>query len=169
MKQSYVTPTGTTYPVLLGGNQIAAAYGTSKEDYLVIDGNGICTYRVKNYNQSAVEKALDDALVATDVPDDQSSQPENFNLEQNYPNPFNAQTTISFQIGNRMAQSVSLMIYDLQGKEVRTILYGNLTSGSYRFTWDGRNNNDENVASGVYHYLLQVGKNKDIKKMTLLR
>lgn len=169
VKQSYVNPTGTTYPVLLSGNQVGATYGATKEDYFVIDRNGICTYRVKNYNKAGVEKALDDALAATDVADDQELHPYRFRLEQNYPNPFNSQTAIKFQVENQNFQIVSLKIYDVQGREVRLLVSANLASGEYSLKWDGRNNKDEQVASGLYYYLLQVGDRKAIKKMTLIR
>jgi hypothetical protein len=169
VKQSYVNPTGTTYPVLLSGNQVGAEYGTTKEDYLVIDGSGVCTYRVKNYNQAAVENALNEALAATDVPGEQTTQPQDFNLEQNYPNPFNSQTAIKFQLNNQTSQRVAIKIYDLQGREVRVLVNQNLASGSYTLEWDGLNGKKEQVTSGVFYYLLQVGDKKEIKKMTLLR
>ncbi len=155
--------------MLLSGNQLGATYGTSKEDYLVIDNSGICTYRVHSYDQAAVEKALDDALSTTNVPDDPINQPVDFNLEQNYPNPFNSQTAIKFHLNNRAFQPVLLKIYDLQGRLVRILLNENLSAGSYIVNWDGNDQNNRQVTSGVFYYQLQVGNNKEMMKMTLLR
>jgi hypothetical protein len=108
VKQSYVVPTGTSYPVLLSDNQIGANYGTNKEDYLVIDGTGTCTYRVHSYDQAGVEKALDDALAISDVPGESATNPGDFSLEQNYPNPFNSQTMIQFQLTDLNGKPVAL-------------------------------------------------------------
>jgi hypothetical protein len=169
VQQFYVNPTGTTYPILLSGNQAGAAYGATKEDYFVIDGTGICTYRVRGYNQAAVEKALDDALATSSVPDDRTAKPENFVLEQNYPNPFNSRTIIQFQLNDSGSRLVSLKIYDLHGKEVVTLIEKNMSAGSYSIDWDGRDFNDRSVSSGIYYYSLQVGNKKELKKMTLIQ
>ena len=164
-----MVPTGTTYPVLLSGNQVGSVYGTSKENYLVIDGSGTCTYRVNGYNQAGVENALDEVLATSNVPGDRTSNPDNFQLEQNYPNPFNSQTVIRFQLDNKESQAVLLKIYDLQGREVTTLVNENLAAGVYTVNWNGRDYNNQPVTSGIFYYMLQVNDRKEMKKMTLVR
>lgn len=155
--------------MLLGGNQVGADYGTCKEDYLVINGTGTCTYRVHGYNQAGVEKTLDDALATSNVPHDQTSNPGDFNLEQNYPNPFNSQTIIQFQLNDRESQAVLLKIYDLQAREVTTLVNENLDAGVYTVNWNGQDYANQPVTSGIFYYLLQVGNKKEMKKMMLVR
>ena len=97
------------------------------------------------------------------------SVPAKFELFSNYPNPFNPQTTISFTLDK--SGPVSLKIYNSSGQLVRTLinqekLYkGNL----YRYTWYGRNNKGNPVASGVYFYRLQTEQRSSVKKMLLVR
>ena len=88
-------------------------------------------------------------------------------LRQNKPNPFNPTTTISFAIPNRT--QVSLKIYDIAGREVRTLVNDVMEKDNYDVTWQGRDNNGHSVASGVYFYRLNAGKETATKKMVLLR
>jgi hypothetical protein len=92
---------------------------------------------------------------------------KSYTLRQNYPNPFNPNTTISYQIP--VAEKVSLKVYDMLGREVRTLVNGDVDAGSHTAVWDGTNNSGVKVASGVYIYKLQAGKHQLNKKMTLMR
>jgi hypothetical protein len=90
-----------------------------------------------------------------------------FALSQNYPNPFNQTTKIEFTV---IKQSfVSLQIYDLLGRKVRTLVSEQLSSGLKSVTWDGKNDSGKEVASGVYFYQLKVGDFSEPKKMLLLK
>lgn len=82
-------------------------------------------------------------------------QVSSYQLEQNYPNPFNPSTVISFQLP--VDSDVSLKIYDLQGRVVKSLVAGNLAAGKHEVTWDGRNESGARVASGVYVYRLKAG------------
>lgn len=93
-------------------------------------------------------------------------------LYQNYPNPFNAFTVISCQLseeGERTA--VSLKIYDLSGKVVRTLLDEPITNYELpiTITWYGIDNNGRDVAPGVYFYKIKVAKFTDTKKMLIIK
>lgn len=169
VNQTYIIPTGTTYPVLIKGSSVGAVYGATKEFYFVIDGTGVCTYRGNGYNKTEVENALEAALAATNVAENPIIGPENFKLDQNYPNPFNSQTVINFQISKPGSQVVSLKIYNLLGKEVKTLIDQNLWSGAYSYTWDGLGNDGRPVTSGIYYYILQTGNIQKMKKMTLMQ
>jgi len=87
-----------------------------------------------------------------------------FRLFQNYPNPFNPQTTIRFDLPWANAEQTSLKIYDVRGTLVRTLCDGILTSGTYNYSWNGRDINEMAVPSGVYICQLKSNLlNKSIK------
>ncbi len=90
-----------------------------------------------------------------------------FQLKQNYPNPFNPSTTIQFTVKN--AGQVKLAIYDLLGKEIRSLVNESLSQGSYTTSWDGRDNTGSVVPSGVYIYQIETGAYKNSKKLSLIR
>jgi len=83
------------------------------------------------------------------------SKPENYYLSQNYPNPFNPSTKISFSIPNN--SYVKLTIYDLNGKEInRLTKNSSYSAGTYTIEWNGKDDNGNNVSSGLYFYRLEV-------------
>ncbi len=96
-----------------------------------------------------------------------------FELFQNYPNPFNPSTQIGFSIGAQTGGnsfSTSLVITDMLGKQIRTLVNENLPAGEYFYTWDGRDDAGNLVSSGVYIYFLQIdGRFQGSKKMVFLR
>ncbi len=94
--------------------------------------------------------------------------PEDFKLEQNYPNPFNPSTTIRYRLPVR--ERISLKVFDILGKEVRTLIDNqDLPAGSGEVIWDGKNNSREAVASGTYFYKLIYGNFQKSEKMILLK
>jgi len=92
---------------------------------------------------------------------------EEFYLAQNYPNPFNPTTNIRFQIVDR--GFVSLKIYDLLGREVKTLVNEELANGIYNVSWNGDNEFGEKVSSGIYFYRWTTGNFTDVKKMMLIK
>jgi len=88
-------------------------------------------------------------------------------LAQNYPNPFNPSTTIAFALDSEKA--ASLRVYDVRGALIRTLADKRLGAGIHRLEWDGRDDNGQEVASGVYFVRLTAGSFSDRKKMMLLR
>ncbi len=94
--------------------------------------------------------------------------PEDYVLEQNYPNPFNPTTTIEYSLP--LNKKVTLRIYDMMGRVVRTLVDDQVQSaGRHKVQWDGRNQHSMRVASGVYIYALEFGNFKKTKRMTLLK
>jgi len=91
---------------------------------------------------------------------------ESFSLGQNFPNPFNPATKIRFSIpvGNQNERFVRLVIFNIQGREVSTLVNSELESGTYEYDWDA-----SNYASGVYYYKLTAGKYSEVKKMVLVK
>ncbi len=90
-----------------------------------------------------------------------------FELEQNVPNPFNPTTTIRFSIA---ADSyVRLIVYDVAGRRVHTLVDENRRADMYQVVWDGRNDSGQQVATGVYFYRITAGKFTHTRKMLLLK
>lgn len=88
-------------------------------------------------------------------------------LSQNAPNPFNPATTIRF--GLAAQGRVTISIFDVSGRLVRTLVDGPRSAGLYKETWDGRGAGGSAVASGVYFYRLRAGTFSETKKMVLTR
>ncbi|MGB6067423.1 MAG: FlgD immunoglobulin-like domain containing protein, partial [Desulfomonilaceae bacterium] len=93
--------------------------------------------------------------------------PAQFQVFQNYPNPFNPTTTISYALPN--PTSVRVVIYDVLGREVRTLVNGEQQSGVHNIIWNGLNNSGQQVASGTYIYRVKAGDNVQVKKMLFLK
>ncbi len=91
-----------------------------------------------------------------------SEIPTAFSLEQNYPNPFNPITNIKFQIAK--SGNVKLIVFDILGKEVATLVNESLQPGTYETTFDA-----SNLTSGIYFYRLQTDKFVETKKMSLIK
>jgi len=89
-------------------------------------------------------------------------KPEGYSLSQNYPNPFNPTTKISYGIPKE--GFVTLKIYDILGKEVMTLVNGNMQAGYYDAEFSGNN-----LASGLYFYKLESGSFKETKRMLLIK
>lgn len=105
--------------------------------------------------------------LTTEVSNESDQIPDNIILYHNFPNPFNPSTTISFKISRK--SKVFLEIFDIFGKKIKTLVDDEIDSGIYQFTWNGTDDLNNQVASGIYFYRLIVGKNSQTKKMILIR
>ncbi|MBK8946646.1 MAG: T9SS type A sorting domain-containing protein [Ignavibacteriae bacterium] len=85
-----------------------------------------------------------------------------YKLFQNYPNPFNPTTTIKYSIPKQ--EQVTIKIYDILGKEIKTLVNEIKSRGNYQVDFDA-----SSLASGIYFYRLQVNKFSDIKKLLLVK
>ena len=89
-------------------------------------------------------------------------------LDQNYPNPFNPETTIRYSL--KRSDEVTLSVYNNVGQLVsRLITKANQPAGAYEVTWDGKDDNGQQVASGVYLYRISTASFTDTKKMVLMK
>jgi len=88
-------------------------------------------------------------------------------LNSNYPNPFNPTTTISFDLAK--PGKVSLRIYNVRGQVVKTIAHGEYGTGKHSVVWDGRDNHNTPVASGVYFYRLETNGYTQTRKMLMMK
>ncbi len=98
---------------------------------------------------------------------------EGFALQQNYPNPFNSNTAISYQLSAIRPHRTTLRIYNVLGREVRTLVNKPQKGGYYKVIWDGRDNRGKEVGSGVYFCRLEVMgdrlKETKTRKLIVLR
>ncbi|HHE37885.1 MAG TPA: T9SS type A sorting domain-containing protein, partial [Candidatus Cloacimonetes bacterium] len=106
--------------------------------------------------------------------DNELEFPAEYSLSQNYPNPFNPsgaghspQTHISYAIP--IDSDVKLVIYNIKGQKVKTLIDEKQEKGFKQIVWDGTNNNQKSVSSGIYFYKLETEDYSKVKKMILLR
>lgn len=88
-------------------------------------------------------------------------------LSQNDPNPFVESTEVSFALAAKTA--VSLAVFDIAGRRVRTLAEGEFDAGSYSATWDGRDFTGEAVSAGIYFYRLEGQGIDETRKLVVLR
>ena len=88
-------------------------------------------------------------------------------LKQNYPNPFSTNTTIDFSLVG--TKRISLVIYDFSGNFIKTLASRVFSQGDYSMTWDGTNENGNQMVSGIYFYMLKADNKLISKKMILIK
>jgi len=101
------------------------------------------------------------------IDDDFDGITRKFALYPNYPNPFNPETRIHFQLVEH--SNVQLVIYDVLGRKVRTLVSDRLDAGDHVINWDGLNDEGINVASGMYVYRIKASDFTAHRKMLLVR
>ena len=157
-------------PKLVGAGNSST---THKYDYLDQDVQSGHTYCYQLWDVSFSGERENHTPVSVSIKK-ASVTAESIVLYQNYPNPFNPLTYIRFQINNidpsyGSSIPVYLNIYDLLGRKVKTLLNQNLNIGDYTLSWNGTDDLDQNVASGSYVYMLQIGDQKITKRLILVR
>lgn len=85
----------------------------------------------------------------------------------NHPNPFNPETSIAFSLD--YALPIKLDIYNIRGQKVRSLIDGNLPQGNHSILWNGKDNNNRSIASGVYLVRIQSGKHSNITKIMMMK
>jgi hypothetical protein len=95
-------------------------------------------------------------------------KPTKYSLEQNYPNPFNPSTIISYQIPDDNV-NVKLIIYNIKGEVVNTLVNTTQNAGRYKVTWNASNKYGGKVSSGIYIYRISAGSYSATKKLMVLK
>ncbi len=95
--------------------------------------------------------------------------PVRFALAQNAPNPFNARTVIAYTLPPGKVRQTTLLVYNLRGEVVKTLVEGPLDEGRHRIEWDGTDAAGKPVPSGVYFYQLHAGEFSAVRKLSLLK
>jgi len=104
---------------------------------------------------------------------EQGTEIENYELQisnfklNNYPNPFNPETTIKFTTEN--TEYTEIIIYNIKGQKVKQFVSDQLSAGQHSVIWNGRDDKQQLVSTGIYLYKLKVGGFEKIKKMILLK
>ena len=88
-------------------------------------------------------------------------------LKQNYPNPFNPSTRIEIELG--VSDNIKLIIYDINGRQIKELANGIYSKGSHAFTWNSQDDYGNNVSSGMYIYRLISSSQIATQKMLLLK
>ena len=110
------------------------------------------------YNNTVVQGFVSKKVIAV---------PDEFALHNNYPNPFNPVTTIQYDIP--IDAEVLLVVYDILGRHVMTLVNTSQTAGYKSIKWNGTNDHGQLVSAGMYFYHLQAGKFSKVRKMVLLK
>jgi aminopeptidase N len=163
-----------TWPTFRMPMRIRAYHGVQHTDFLVWDSLRVQSFRFPlSVPPDSVVLDPDGWILKQVVPftsvAELNGSPYEFRLYQNYPNPFNPTTVIRFSVesaNGRMGDpvKVTLKVYDILGREVRTLVNENLPEGSYEVTWDATN-----MPSGVYFYRMTAGTFVQTRRMVLMR
>jgi hypothetical protein len=113
------------------------------------------TFWSRNWTVGSGALDVNDAIINT------------YSLSDNYPNPFNPTTNISFSIESY--GEASLLIYDALGREVKSLVSGLYVPGAYTVTWNGTDNNGNEMSSGMYFYKFTSGDFTKTKKMLFVK
>ncbi|MDA3814142.1 MAG: T9SS type A sorting domain-containing protein [Candidatus Cloacimonetes bacterium] len=87
----------------------------------------------------------------------------------NYPNPFNPSTTISFSVNTENIEDTELVIYNMKGQKVKQLINDQLSAGQHSTIWNGKDDTNKEVSSGIYFYKIKAGNFVDVKKAVLLK
>lgn len=143
-------------------------------DILLTDMSGIIFIDYKQYVRSIYWNTFRANLGNTANTSDSSTPNTNNvlpvltnNLDQNYPNPFNPETQISYSIKNN--ENVKLAIYNVKGQLVKTLVNETQTAGNHSVVWNGTDDSNKSVSSGIYFYKLETGSFNSTRKMMLVK
>ena len=155
------TGSGTSRVITGSHNWTGAAETTNNENTLIIEDRKIANLYLQEFAARYYQFGGGDSI-RVGVESHAEQVPWTTMLYQNYPNPFNSSSDIRYQISE--FGHVRLVVYDLLGREVATLVNERKSPGVYTVTWDARS-----MASGVYFYRLEAGNVARQSKMVLMR
>ena len=159
---------GTIYAAEGLGGQIIAVF--PEYDLVIGAQSNVFGDDIFEHSSSLNYKIIDQIapLFADYASQDKTSlSPNVFSLHQNYPNPFNPTTLIKYDLAEDALVSIS--IYDVTGRMVKSLINMNQSTGYHSLRWDATNNIGEAVSAGMYIYTIQAGQYRATKKMVLLK
>lgn len=157
-RRSYPNSTGTVIPNTVGTHNFVFTY--YKEPTWQDSSMYTMAFIQNDADRSILNAGRPGMLVGIEPYINET--PSSFDLKQNFPNPFNPTTNINFSLPK--SSYVSLKVYDLVGKEVKTLVDGNQQQGTYNITFDA-----VNLPSGIYFYTLKTNEFTATKKMMLVK
>ncbi|MBS3768263.1 MAG: T9SS type A sorting domain-containing protein, partial [Candidatus Cloacimonetes bacterium] len=113
------------------------------------------------------DNLITEIILGIEQENEQEEIPEYPVLKNNTPNPFKLNTNISFSIPNK--SKVEIIVYNIKGQRVKSIVNDKYNKGWYNVTWDGTDNYGREVGSGVYFYRLKTENKEFVKKMLLIK
>jgi len=152
---------------LVGYWPIREGEGQTIEDISINKNVGILGATESEENEDPIW--VDSDAFVTKIIEIQKNEiiPNTYTLKQNYPNPFNPSTTIEYQIPK--SADVSITIYDVMGRRVNQLYNNNQSAGYYKVIWNGKDQHNRSVATGVYFYRLKAGDFQAMRKMVLIK
>jgi photosystem II stability/assembly factor-like uncharacterized protein len=154
----YTTDLGDTWDEISTPEETASDY--------IVSGMFFNTKMGYVFTDNGLVLRFEDQVTAISDPDF-TNVPNQYRLSQNYPNPFNPETKISFSIPK--AGDVTIKIYDIQGREVTTLVNASMNAGTHEVVWNGTNASGFRVASGLYVYTMKSADQVLSKKMVLMK
>jgi photosystem II stability/assembly factor-like uncharacterized protein len=153
-------PAATSFTQTEFGDMIVVSYNVA-----ALDGAGIDSHESNFTNFVAWQEC--ETGVEGGAPSPSGTQTV---LEQNAPNPFNPLTSIPYHVGvTEAGQSLSVAIYNARGELVRTLVNEIAQAGAHRITWDGTDEHNATVSSGVYFARLSIGSVHAVRSMLLVK
>jgi hypothetical protein len=155
----------TTEPETMGpaADEYDFDYPTTAASYTAAEGG----FPLGDLNWFPTKKAEWEAWEPGVGTEPRESLPERFALKQNYPNPFNPATTINYNLN--VSADVKLVVYNILGQNVRTLVNRTVQAGEYSAHWDGRDEIGNLVSTGIYFYRLEAGDQIQVRKMLLMK
>jgi parallel beta-helix repeat protein len=134
-----------------------------------LDQNKIYYWRVSSKNSSGTSgsSAVGTFKTSNVTSVEQEAIPTEFSLDQNYPNPFNPATVINYSLP--INSFVTLKVFDMLGREVKTLINNEVVAGRHAVEWKGDDNSGNRVATGVYVYRVSADNFVSSKKMILIK
>lgn len=183
-------PYSTGFPGVITWYNESEFYGPGRLDYIIYsdytlnleNSYSLFTKTLSELTLQSFDIKYDDAMKASDhlpvvadfslkgivgIDENFDNIPKSFELYQNYPNPFNPSTYIKYQLPEE--SFVRINIYNLLGQKIKTLINSNKKAGRYNTVWYGKDENGNNVASGIYIYRIITDKNVISKKMILMK
>ena len=169
----YHAPSGGASDLLLDWNAVAEDLNYTPEEGTLITGsfeteagNHTLTIDTERGGFNVDFLQLIKASDSTSTSNEQSLFEEGFSLAQNYPNPFGSSTTLSYTIGS--PSPVRLTVFDVLGREVQVLANSNQSMGTYSISWDGRDANGKQIASGIYFFQLETKAGIETRRMIFM-
>ncbi len=127
-------------------------------------------FYITTVNQTGMESEASETVEYQTVGTNDQIIPLSTDLNGNYPNPFNPATKINFTLNTEnTGKNTELIIYNLKGQKVKTLVNDKLETGNHQVIWNGKDENGKPVASGIYFYQMKSGKYDKTRKMLLLK
>jgi len=164
--EDWITEDGAMLPMTLNGTDMDPSLGDTERTLLVAFGGSGGDVIEEGWKRPSTWGYLEVLDGPTSVAEKGKELPFKFNLSENYPNPFNPVTTLRYQLAN--TSDVTIDVYNILGKKVRTLIEGKKAAGSYSVDWDGTNDLGVKVSSGVYFCKMTTPTfNKTVKMLMM--